>query len=101
MYTSGRSNLGRSDGKRKSADAKDGAATVAAQADGALVCAIRGERPGAVFEHVRASIVRGRLAPGPPLMEVEIAERRGVSRTPVRDALQRLHAAGLSVRTKR
>lgn len=59
-----------------------------------------GERPGAVFEQLRSSIVRGRLAPGTPLVEVEIAARFGVSRTPVRDALNRLHSDGLIVSTK-
>lgn len=58
-----------------------------------------GERPHAVFEWLRASIVRGGLAPGTPLMETEIAARFGVSRTPVRGALQRLHQEGLIVET--
>lgn len=39
-------------------------------------------------------IVRGRLAPGTRIIETELAERLGVSRTPVRSALQRLTQEG-------
>lgn len=40
-------------------------------------------------------ITSGRLAPGTALEEVEIAQRYGVSRTPVREALRDLAASGL------
>ena len=40
-------------------------------------------------------IMRGRLAPGMPLEELEIARRFGVSRTPVREAIRQLAASGL------
>ena len=40
-------------------------------------------------------IMRGRLAPGMPLEEVELAQRFGVSRTPVREAIRELAATGL------
>jgi DNA-binding GntR family transcriptional regulator len=40
-------------------------------------------------------IVSGRLEPGAPLDETELARRFGVSRTPVREALRQLVASGL------
>jgi DNA-binding GntR family transcriptional regulator len=42
-------------------------------------------------------VVRGRLAPGAPLVEADVARRLGVSRTPVREALQRLKHDRLAV----
>ena len=66
-----------------------------AQSAGALG---HGERPQAVFDHLQTEILCGRIGPGTPLlMEVDIGERLGVSRTPVRDALQRLYHEGLIV----
>ncbi len=44
---------------------------------------------------LREAILRGELAAGARLGEVELAERLGVSRTPVREALSRLAAEGL------
>ena len=48
-----------------------------------------------VFELMRADIVLGVLKPLDPIRESEIAERLGVSRTPVREALLRLQNLGL------
>ena len=48
-----------------------------------------------VLQEVRALILGADLAPGSRLGEVELAERLGVSRTPVREALTRLAAEGL------
>jgi DNA-binding GntR family transcriptional regulator len=48
-----------------------------------------------VYGAVRDDINSGRLRPGDRLRETEIAERMGVSRTPVREALKRLEADGL------
>ena len=49
------------------------------------------------YERLRDLIVRGRLAPGAPLVEADAATQLGVSRTPVREALQRLRHDGLAV----
>lgn len=51
-------------------------------------------RPTHVYEHLRNLIVRGQIAPGTRLVEVDIAARLDVSRTPVRAALQRLQQEG-------
>ncbi|WP_182113370.1 MULTISPECIES: GntR family transcriptional regulator [unclassified Actinotalea] len=50
-----------------------------------------------VYAALREEIVAGRLRAGAELSEVEQAERWGVSRTPVREALSRLRADGLAV----
>ena len=48
-----------------------------------------------VTERLRASIINGSLKPGSQLSEVELASSFGVSRGPVREALQRLVQEGL------
>lgn len=48
-----------------------------------------------IFELLRQDIVLGVLRPLDPIREAEIAERLGVSRTPVREALLRLQDLGL------
>lgn len=67
-----------------------------------------GARPDGttVYAGLRADIVAGELPAGTPLRETALAERFGVSRTPVREALRRLEqdrllvpgARGLEVR---
>lgn len=44
------------------------------------------------YTGIRSLILDGQLAPGEQLREEELAERIGVSRTPIRDALRRLEA---------
>ena len=51
--------------------------------------------PDLIAESLREEILRGDVAPGQALREEELAERFGVSRLPVRDALLRLEAQGL------
>ena len=48
-----------------------------------------------VYERLGEAILDGRLAPGERLRDHELAEWLGVSRTPVREALQRLERVGL------
>jgi len=48
-----------------------------------------------VFARLGEAILDGQLAPGERLRDHELAQRLGVSRTPVREALQRLERTGL------
>jgi DNA-binding GntR family transcriptional regulator len=52
-------------------------------------------RKDLLAERLEEDIVSGRLAPGERLDEVSLATSFGVSRTPVREALQRLASSGL------
>lgn len=55
------------------------------------------DRSTRVFEQLREFIIWGRIAPGTRIIEAEVASRLGVSRTPVRAALQRLQQEGYVV----
>jgi DNA-binding GntR family transcriptional regulator len=50
---------------------------------------------GRVYQSLRSGIRNGKIAPGQPLQEVQLAAQLGVSRTPVREALARLANEGL------
>jgi DNA-binding GntR family transcriptional regulator len=52
-----------------------------------------------VYDALREAIFSLELEPGAPLVERELAERFGVSKSPVRDALQRLMGEGLVTQT--
>jgi DNA-binding GntR family transcriptional regulator len=54
-----------------------------------------------VYRRLRQQIVRGDLRPRESLSEVEIAQRLEVSRTPVRESLQRLASEGLITSQRR
>ncbi len=47
------------------------------------------------YESIRTDILGGDLAPGTPISEAERAESLGISRTPVREAMQQLAQDGL------
>lgn len=48
-----------------------------------------------VFNTLRQAILKGELAPGERLMEIQLADRLGVSRTPIREAIRKLELEGL------
>ena len=48
-----------------------------------------------VFKTLRQSILTGELKPGERLMEIHLAEKLGVSRTPIREAIRQLELEGL------
>lgn len=48
-----------------------------------------------VFNTLRKAILRGELKPGERLMEIHLANRLGVSRTPIREAIRKLELEGL------
>jgi DNA-binding GntR family transcriptional regulator len=50
-----------------------------------------------VFETLREAIIGGVLRPGERLMEIQLAEELGVSRTPVREAIRKLELEGFVV----
>lgn len=54
-----------------------------------------------VFESLREAIINADLKPGERLMEIQLAERMGVSRTPVREAIRKLELEGFVVMVPR
>ncbi|HIQ96880.1 MAG TPA: GntR family transcriptional regulator [Candidatus Limivivens merdigallinarum] len=48
-----------------------------------------------VFNTLRQAILKGELKPGERLMEIQLAKKLGVSRTPVREAIRKLELEGL------
>ena len=54
-----------------------------------------------VFNTLRNAILTGELEPGERLMEIKLADKLGVSRTPVREAIRKLELEGLVVNTPR
>ena len=48
-----------------------------------------------VFNTLRKAILRGELKPGERLMEIQLANKLGVSRTPIREAIRKLELEGL------
>ena len=54
-----------------------------------------------VFNTLRQAILKGELEPGERLMEIHLANRLGVSRTPIREAIRKLELDGLVLKIPR
>ena len=50
-----------------------------------------------VFNTLRQAILRGEMEPGERLMEIQLADKLGVSRTPIREAIRKLELEGLVI----
>ena len=48
-----------------------------------------------VYEELKALLLMGKIVPGTRLMEIELANSMGVSRTPIREAIRKLEKEGL------
>ncbi|MEG1930221.1 MAG: GntR family transcriptional regulator [Anaerovorax sp.] len=48
-----------------------------------------------VYEELRSLILTGQIKPGTRMMEIELADDMGVSRTPIREAIRKLEKEGL------
>ena len=48
-----------------------------------------------VYEELRMLIMTGKIKPGVKMMEIELADSMGVSRTPVREAIRQLEKENL------
>ena len=69
-------------------------ATATGSNDGAMDSTMRGT-PAIIADRIREDIACGAIGGGTALNQVELAERFGVSRIPVREALRTLEADGL------
>jgi len=83
------------------APASSGAVSASARAAGGTTAFLTGaagalpSRTVAVLKAIRHAILVGELKPGQALVETDLAEVLGVSKTPVREALKTLAGAGL------
>ena len=50
-----------------------------------------------VFNTLRQASLRGEMEPGERLMEIQLADKLGVSRTPIREAIRKLELEGLVI----
>ena len=54
-----------------------------------------------VFNTLRQAILRGELKPGERLLEIHLANKLGVSRTPIREAIRKLELENLVIMVPR
>jgi len=50
-----------------------------------------------VYEELKTQILKGKITPGTRLMEIDLADTLGVSRTPIREAIRKLEKEGLVI----
>jgi DNA-binding GntR family transcriptional regulator len=65
------------------------------------VTGARESHSDAAYDRLRQAIVRGELRPNERLIETDLAEQLAISRTPIREVIQRLGSEGLIVRVRR
>lgn len=58
-------------------------------------CSDRQSKQSVAYEYLKTSIITGKIPPEKQLIERDICEKLGVSRTPVREALRQLSSEGL------
>ncbi|KAA9107517.1 GntR family transcriptional regulator [Microbacterium rhizomatis] len=66
--------------------------------NGTFASTITGPRPtvgDAIYDMLMEAVFDGRLAPGERINDISLANELGVSRTPVREALQKLRSVGI------
>ena len=51
--------------------------------------------PESAYERLFRAIEVGEIEPGERLLEIELAKRFGVSRTPIREAIRKLESEGI------
>ena len=49
-----------------------------------------------VYDELKRRIMTGQIPPGTRMMEIELSESFGVSRTPIREAIRKLEKEGLA-----
>lgn len=76
--------------RRRLLDKRDARAQFRAKETGTMAAAVE-----KAYDAIREGIVSGSYAPGAHLTAQELASATGLSRTPVREAMRRLHAEGL------
>jgi DNA-binding GntR family transcriptional regulator len=79
----------------RSSDAKPRTTASAGAAGSSLVADRPGNLAEIAYDRFRHALKTGALNPGDRLLEVSLAKSFGMSRTPVRQAMQRLQAEGL------